>query len=130
MNSWGICEECNQKNTDYRWCRTCNAKHFQQNFKNWTSGNDDIDKFIQDIQLSAKSEFKVLEWIPYDRFYNVEYIAKGGFGKVYKANWIDEYIRSWDNKNQNWKRDEPNMEVALKSLNNSKNVMSEFINEV
>ena len=35
----GICEECNQENTD-DWCNPCNAKHFQQNFKNWTSGND------------------------------------------------------------------------------------------
>ncbi|CAB4444390.1 unnamed protein product [Rhizophagus irregularis] len=23
-----------------------------------------------------------LEWIPYDKFYNIKYIAKGGFGKV------------------------------------------------
>src|SRR5918912_2776954 len=102
------------------------AKHFQQNFKTWTSDNDDIDKFIRDTQLSADEYWKVLEWIPYDKFYDIKYIAKGGFGKVYKANWIDGRIYSWDNKNQNWIRSGPNMEVALKSLNNSKNVMSEF----
>ena len=54
----------------------CNTKFFQQNFKNWSSGNDDIDKFIQDTQLSATHPRKVLEWIPYDRFYDIEYIAK------------------------------------------------------
>ena len=128
--SYGLCEECNQENTGYGWCKACNAKHFQQNFKNWTSGNVDIDKFIQDTQLSAKYWFYVLEWIPYDRFRNIEYIAKGGFGKVYKANWIDGYIDHWDSKNQNWERDNPNKFVALKSLNNSKNVTLEFINEV
>ena len=53
------------------------------------SGNVDMDKFIQNTQLSAEDYYKVLEWIPYDRFRNIEYIAKGGFGKVYKANWID-----------------------------------------
>ena len=126
----GLCEECNQKNPSSYWCKACNVKHFQQNFEKWSSGNVDIDKFIQDTQLSAIHHENVLEWIPYDRFYDIEYIAKGGFGKVYKANWIDGYIFIWDNKNQNWVRRESNKFVALKSLNNSKNVTLEFLNEV
>ncbi|RIA80262.1 kinase-like domain-containing protein, partial [Glomus cerebriforme] len=126
----GLCEECKQPYTGYKWCNTCNTKRFQQNFKNWTSGNDDIDKFIRHTQLSAKESYKVLEWIPYDRFYNIKYIAKGGFGKVYRAIWIDGNIDSWSNKNQNWTRYKPNKNVALKSLNNSKNVTLEFINEI
>ena len=131
MSAYGLCKECNQENTGYDWCKACNAKHFQQNFEKWTSGNVDIDKFIQEAQLSANSSEKVIEWIPYDRFYDIEYIAKGGFGKVYRANWIDGYIRKWDSKkNQNWKRTDSNKFVALKSLNNSKNVTLEFLNEV
>ncbi|RIA79780.1 kinase-like domain-containing protein [Glomus cerebriforme] len=122
--TYGTCEECKQPKTHYFWCNVCNAKRFQQNFNNWSSGNDDIDKFIQDTQLSATSNYKVLEWIPYDRFHNIKYIAKGGFGKVYKANWIDGDIYYWDNENQNWKRNGSNMKVALKSLNNSKNITS------
>jgi hypothetical protein len=125
-----LCKECNQRNTSLNWCKACNAKHFQQNFENWTSDNVDIDKFIQGIQLSANNYNKVLEWIPYNRFYNIEYVAKGGFGKVYKANWIDGYIRNWDNKNQDWERLKPNIIIALKSLNNSINIKLEFINEV
>ena len=128
--NYGLCEECNQENTSYEWCKACNAKHFRQKFEKWTSGNVDIDKFIQDTQLSANNYKKVLEWIPYDRFYDIEYIAKGGFGKVYKANWIDGYILNWDIKNQNWERYDSNKFVALKSLNNSKNVTLEFLNEV
>ena len=73
---------------------------------------------------------EVLDWIPYDRFYDIKYIAKGGFGKVYRANWIDGRIEKWDNKNQNWVRGYPNKFVALKSLNNSKNVTLEYINKV
>ena len=130
MGRYGLCEECNQKNTGVDWCKACNAKHFQQNFEKWTSGNVDIDKFIQDTQLSANYNSKVLEWIPYNKFYNIEYIAKGGFGKVYRANWIDGCIGEWNNKHQNWKRYGSNMFVALKSLNNSKNVTLEFLNEV
>ena len=109
-------------------CKACNAKHFQQNFEKWTSGNVDIDRVIQDTQLSANRYEKVLEWISYDRFYGIEYIAKGGFGKVYRANWIDGCIRKWDNKN--WERQKQNKFVALKSLNNSRNVTLEFLNEV
>ncbi|RIA81093.1 kinase-like domain-containing protein [Glomus cerebriforme] len=73
---YGTCEECKQKNTEFYWCNACNAKRFQQNFKNWTSG---------------------------------------GFGKVYKANWIDGRINKWDDENQNWERLLPNMDVALKN---------------
>ena len=118
-----ICKKCN--------C-ICNAKHLQQNFENWTSGNNDIDKFIQDTQLSEHTTHveNALEWIPYDRFYNIKYIAKGGFGIVYRANLIDGLILDWDNKNQNWRRCKPNKFLALESLNNSKNVTSEFISEV
>ncbi|EXX65352.1 Ypk2p [Rhizophagus irregularis DAOM 197198w] len=119
------CKKCNS---------ICDTIYFQHKFIDWTSGNDDIDKFIQDSQLLAHNRtYSVIEWIPYNRFYDIEYIAKGGFGKVYKANWIDGCIRyrnRWDNENQNWKREDQNMFVALKSLNNSKNVTSEFMNEI
>jgi len=85
LNKHGKCEKCNQINMGKLWCQTCNSKRFQQNFNNWTSGNDDIDEFIQNTQLSANNNFKVLEWIPYDKFYNVEYISKGRFNTMYKA---------------------------------------------
>jgi hypothetical protein len=112
------CRKCNY---------ICNAIHFQQNFKNWTSGNDDIDKFIQDAQLSAHKVFEnALEWIPYDRFNNIE---KSKFNNTYRANWIDGNINYWDNPNQNWKRNN-NIIVTLKELNNPKIISLEFMNEV
>ncbi|EXX67156.1 hypothetical protein RirG_117000 [Rhizophagus irregularis DAOM 197198w] len=127
---YGKCEECKQENTGDKYCKACNVKHFQQNFKNWTSGNNDIDKFIQDTQLTANFYDQVLEWIPYDKLYNINYISKDGFGKVYRAKWIDGYINRWDNINENWERFNSNGFVTLKSLNNSENVTLEFINEV
>jgi hypothetical protein len=122
------CEICNH---------TCNSIYFQHNFINWTSGNNDIDKFIQSTQLSAHNDVKeVLEWIPYNRFNNIKYIAKGEFNKMYRANWIDGYIiksryqSSWDDDNQNWKKEKPNMFVILKILNSPTSITSEFINKV
>ncbi|PKB98318.1 hypothetical protein RhiirA5_431567 [Rhizophagus irregularis] len=112
-----ICEECNY---------TCNTINFQRNFENWISGNGYIDKFIQDTQLLAHENIKeVLEWIPYDRFYN---ITKSGF-ELYKAYWIDGNIYNWNDKNQNWNRNN-NMIVTLKRINNLKNIALEFMNEI
>ena len=63
----GLCPECNKPNTGFRWCNQCNAKRFQQDFPNWTSGNKYIDKFIQDVQLKVRHDYEIIEWIPYDR---------------------------------------------------------------
>jgi hypothetical protein len=117
-----ICKKCES---------ICYAVRFQQNFENWTSGNNDIDKFIQNSQLSAHEDAKgALEWIPCNRLYNIEYIANDEFGNKYKANWIDGFIMNWNNENQNWKRDGKNLIVNLKSLNIPNNLTLVFTNEV
>jgi hypothetical protein len=119
-----ICKKCN---------KICNSIHFQHKFIDWTSDNNDIDKFIQDTQLSTHGNIeKALEWVSYDRFHDIEYIAKNEFDNtlVYRANWIDGDIRSWDNKNQNWRRTRCNMFVNLKSLNIPNNLTLEFVNKV
>jgi hypothetical protein len=134
----------------------CNAIHFQQNFEKWTSGNDDIDKLIQDTQLSAHDNIiliqdtqlsahdniiliqstqlsvheVVLEWIPYDRFYDVKYIIEKKFGKVYKAKWIDGYIDKWDDYSESWIRCNKNMIVTLNNLKFSKSITLKFMNKV
>jgi hypothetical protein len=109
----------------------CNAKRFKQNFKNWTSGNNHIDKFIQSSQLSDHNIYghQALEWIPYDRLYDIKYVADGEFN-MYRANWIDGHISYWSENNQNWKRKKPNIFVILKILNNPTSITSEFINKV
>src|SRR5436190_92758 len=88
---YGLCKKCKQPKTSYFWCQCC-PKTFQQNFKNWTSGNHDVDKFIQKMQLKAKRYYEVIERVDYDRFENVEFLAKGGFGTTYKAIWKDGFI--------------------------------------
>src|SRR5436305_4837941 len=99
---YGLCKECKQPKTGYGRCQSCNAKHFQQNFKNWTSGNHDIDEFIQKTQLNAKSHRKVLEWIEYDRFENIKHLARGGYGIISKAIWKDGYVLGVDFVNNEW----------------------------
>ncbi|RGB40448.1 hypothetical protein C1646_753285 [Rhizophagus diaphanus] len=75
-----ICGECNEPGTGSYWCRPCNAKRFKENFKNLTSGNKNIDEFIQQSQLNALR----------------------GFSKIYSADWPEGNIEYWDIENQKW----------------------------
>src|SRR6185369_4275158 len=92
-----VCPECNEeydKGDDW-WCKPCISTHFKNDFDKWTSGNDTIDKFIQDNHRTA-DYWKLIEWIPYDRFQDIKQIAKGGYGTIYYAKWIDGHIQNWD----------------------------------
>ena len=99
--TYGLCETCKQPKTSHNYCRSCNSQYFQQNFKNWTSGNHDVDEFIKKAQLKAKNKDHIVEWIEYDKFEDVEYLAKGGFGTTFKAVWKDGPWRmKYDNTNK------------------------------
>ena len=132
-SEYGLCPECNKPNTDYFWCNQCNAKRFQQEFPNWTSGNNYIDNFIQETQLNAKRYKEVLEWIPYNRLTNIKYLAKGGFSTVYNATWLNACITNWDYDKKQWIRytySSSGHPVVIKNLNNLSNINEEFFNEV
>ncbi|UZO13221.1 uncharacterized protein OCT59_004725 [Rhizophagus irregularis] len=51
-----------------------------------------------------------------------------GFSTIYKAFWKDGYIRCWDSENNKWYRSK--IYVALKCLNDSKDITAEFLNEI
>jgi hypothetical protein len=150
------CSDCIIPKTIF-WCQKCNSQRFQENFDKWTSGNELIDKFIQEAQLKARKHNEVIEWIPYDRLRNITFLAHGGFSTVYKAIWLDGYIKKWNSERNQWCRyvesindnDRRNaiitdvksplsdnehsngkVDVVLKSLNNSSNINSAFLEEV
>jgi serine/threonine protein kinase len=142
---YGLCQECFQPNTGMErytrsfWCQSCNLKHFAQNFSNWTSGNQEIDKFIQKSQLEAASPQQILEWIPYNRLEiekdensNNKILGEGGFGEVYKAIWVDKRINRWNIKNKKWERDEIYPEsIVLKALKkDSRDITEKFLQEI
>ena len=101
---YGLCSGCNRPKTEDYWCQNCNSKRFQQDFNKWTSGNEFIDKFIQDAQLKARNYWEAIEWIPYNRLRNIKKLAQGGFSTIYKAILLDGFINEWDRGNQQWKR--------------------------
>jgi hypothetical protein len=80
------------------------------------------------MQLEANGYRGFIEWIPFNRLQDVVPHAKGGFGSIFKATWIDGYIRWWDDKE--WIRMNAGKEICLKSLDNSENKIEDFLQEV
>ncbi|CAG8586036.1 11362_t:CDS:2, partial [Scutellospora calospora] len=101
---YGTCPDCHLQNTFICWCKSCNSERFRKNFMNWTSGDENINDLIREAQLSAESPWEILEFIPYDRLRDIIYLSSGGFSHIYKAIWIDSYIRKWDPNQNDWVR--------------------------
>jgi hypothetical protein len=107
------CSECNKirkaSDENHQICRLC----YKVKKRIISSGNKVIDDFIRYTQTNYSKSNGEMIFVPYEKFENIELIGEGGFSKIYKATWID--------------RSET---VALKVLNNSKNITSKELNEV
>ncbi|RHZ70101.1 hypothetical protein Glove_275g27 [Diversispora epigaea] len=89
----------------------------------WTSGNCDVDNIIQITQSDENAtEWEIWRWIDYSKLKNIEYLAEGGFGSIWKAEWIDmpEEVFEFYKSDQ----------VVLKKLKNSQEISSEFLKEL
>ena len=128
-----VCGECYhcQKEEYCTPCREYHNRNYQQFYEpEWSSGDEEIDSLINECN-EINFHF---EWIPFERFTNVEYLAKGGFATIYKAFWSDGPLDNynelrWDHKENKFNRWE-SIEVVLKTLNNTKQITHEFRNEV
>ncbi|CAG8444975.1 4478_t:CDS:2 [Scutellospora calospora] len=109
-------------------CDRCLPNLLENEFSKWTSGNKQIDAFIQEAQGSS-TYLKYPEWIPYSSFTEVEFVNKGGFGYVYSAKW-DKGIKCFSTIDGNvyHTRSDP-CTVALKQLKGEKNDIQFFLKE-
>jgi len=90
-----------------------------------------IDELIQNSQLNPASEFQFIEWIEYINLANIEFVAHGGFGSVYRAVWKDGPITAEGPFSRFGEyRRFGNFEVAIKKFRNVIQVNLEFLNEV
>jgi hypothetical protein len=124
-----ICKSCNQECLATLYCECCVRNYLKANFKNWTSGNDDIDNLIQRCQMETPGPNYIVEWIPYNNLENIKYLTKGGFSEIYTADWINGRYRIWDSKNQQLKRAET-IKVILKKLENVESANRSWFEEV
>ncbi|CAB5382523.1 unnamed protein product [Rhizophagus irregularis] len=130
----GRCEKCGEYYGDdlkaeSEWCKSCLVKYLKENFVNWTSGNEKIDNYIQEMQLKINNPGDiVLEWIPYNQFYNIIEDVKCDSSKVYSAIWKDGPL-SYSYFKRKLTR-VSSKKVALKCLFNLQNNTNKFLNEV
>jgi serine/threonine protein kinase len=92
------------------------------------SGNKIIDEFISYTQINFVQESSRMIFIPFDQFKNIQKIGKGGFSNIYKAIWING-PPYWNEEKEDFEYKD-SITVALKQLNNSKNITSKELNEV
>ncbi len=121
------CNKCYKKRTtkkNHQICIIC----YQANLLYKPSGNKIIDNFINYTQINFVQESSRMKFIPYDQFKDIEQISKGGFGRIFKAIWING-PPYWNEDKEDFEY-KNSIEVALKQLNNSKNITSKELNEV
>jgi hypothetical protein len=124
------CENCGKifTNINEKLCLICQLIE-KKNLLYKTSGNENIDNFIQEMQMKIITcRDLVVEWIPYDRLNNIKEIGKGGFATVYSAIWIDGPLQYYEKRKEYIRL--PNRRVALKYIHNSYNITNKFLNEV
>src|ERR1044072_3888587 len=76
--NFGRCPRCNDEYNAPAWCNACDQQALVDKFYTWSTGNDNINLLIQESQRLAPDYYNYLEFIPYDRFEDIEYITKGG----------------------------------------------------
>ncbi|GES92934.1 kinase-like domain-containing protein [Rhizophagus clarus] len=127
LNKIKRCNGCNRKRklNESQICKSCYKP--MTAFK--PSGNKIVDDFIKYTLTNRNEMISKMEFVPYDRFKNIELIVGGVFDKIYKATWIDGPISYWNHKKQKYDT-YGEMKVALKELHNSKYISSEGLNEL
>ncbi|GBB97414.1 hypothetical protein RclHR1_02990015 [Rhizophagus clarus] len=116
------CSECDQcLNTSY-YCKPCQSKQFEENFDNWTTGDNGIDCFIRGTQLNACDCTEYLEWIPFNSFIGVSKYDVSEVGTVYTANWKKGPRDCWDENENKYVEKKELIKVALHSLGNTPSI--------
>jgi hypothetical protein len=122
------CSECNKRrkpsDKNYQICHVC----YKAKERIIPSGNKVIDDFIRYTQTNFYKNNGKMIFVPYEKFENIKLIGEGGFGKIYKATWIDCKISYQGNLDHSLRNESKT--IALKKLNNSKNITSRELNEV
>ena len=108
LNRWALCESCKEE-----------VKKLTDKY-----GNKEIARFLHECKLNEECyHSKYIRWIPFNEFRNIEYLAKGGFGEVHKAIWINGYYNKYEEEYED-------REVVLKRIYNSSDKIVDTLNEV
>ena len=97
-------------------CENCKEKEIKKLTDK--CGSKEIARFLYQCKLNANiyshyyKFYNYIQWIPFDEYRNIEYLAKGVFGEVYKATWINSYYNHHEEKYKD-------QNVVLKRIHNN-----------
>ena len=111
-------------------CSSCAKEHFIREFNTWSSGDANIDRFIQESQIYDFCG--KLQWISYDNFQNIEHIGDSSHGSVNSAKLKNGIKEIWNFTKQDWEYDLIGIDnkVALKEIKDSRYDIAEFLKVV
>ncbi|KAG9300784.1 hypothetical protein G9A89_023582 [Geosiphon pyriformis] len=134
-----LCEECQEsiRNVVNK-CGACKFLFFEKLYKDFSSGNKVIDEIIKNPIYTSPTEHSFskvnyYEWIPWESLSDINKIGEGGFGTIYKATFIDGFIRFDIIKHhgsieyETWGK---GMEVAIKFMKSSSKNSNEVFKEL
>ncbi len=76
------CNECNKRKILDKSLQICSVCFKAKTLFN-PSGNETVDDFIKYTQINLGNKAKKMEFVSYDQFKDVKFVAEGGFGTVY-----------------------------------------------
>ena len=107
LNRFVLCEGCNEKKIEILIIK-CE--------------NGEMARLLYEYKLNSdKNHIFSIRWRPFNQFKNINYLAKGGFGEVKKAEWAGCYHNGFIFKQG---------EVVLKRLYNSSDKILDILKEV
>ncbi|RIA97395.1 hypothetical protein C1645_752430 [Glomus cerebriforme] len=59
------CIKCWLKFNFFDWCKSCKLKHFQFNYEEFLSENNEINNLLKDNYCDSKEPEELIKWIPY-----------------------------------------------------------------
>ncbi|RHZ74581.1 hypothetical protein Glove_220g18 [Diversispora epigaea] len=104
-----------------QYCEFCIRKYLENNFGNWTSRNNEIDKLIQEFQQTTVKPHSVIEWINHGRFENAN------IGKIWK---INDCFENSNNNNVCWFQEVSTLSFKLDNIGRTKHSRLYIINKI
>uniref|UniRef100_U9SN89 Protein kinase domain-containing protein n=1 Tax=Rhizophagus irregularis (strain DAOM 181602 / DAOM 197198 / MUCL 43194) TaxID=747089 RepID=U9SN89_RHIID len=124
-----VCEDCKNECLAISYCEYCIRNYLKAKFSNWTSGNNDIDDLIKKCQMESRAPDMIVEWIPYNKFQNIEYLTRGGCSEIYTADLIGRRYKKWNSEQQQLILSKTIRKVVLKKLENIENANRSWFDE-
>ena len=124
-----ICDKCGRRYTHewYKWCKQCEMNNLKKNFTKWTSGNEQINDFIQRRQLEINYINVLFKWVSYDQFNDIKELGKSDLITVYSAVWKNGPLDYDYFNKKKWKRKSYKKVILIYFL---QNLVDELLNEV